>query len=67
MPIDPRIEKVARAMAKAKYGFEEHRAGDPNGMGMRGGGETHHFDDTAWKKCYDDAKQFVAAHDAIRE
>lgn len=66
MSTDPRLEKIARAMANADLGHDEYPP--PMEGALRGmqSGEPNRFGDPAWKRYCAEAKRFLAAHDAIR-
>lgn len=64
---EQRIEQVARAMAKARYGYEEHPPSQsPPGMRMMANSGMVYSGDPAWQKHLTDAKCFVAAFDVLR-
>jgi hypothetical protein len=68
MSEDPRIEKVARAMAMATEGYEEHPPGlAAPGARMSGSVGMSYSGTPAWEKHLGEAKRFVAAYGALIE
>lgn len=67
MTIDPRVEEIARAMARATCGYEGHppSLGLPHQLGSANTG-MHFSGDPEWQRYLGEAKRFVAAHDIAK-